>query len=348
MQHLEEPIYFYALLIIPVLVILFLATLYWQKRTQKQFADLELLNKLAPDYSVFKKTIKLVLLALAIVFLVIGLVNPKIGTQLETVKSSGVDLVFALDVSKSMLAEDIAPNRLEKAKQIINKTIDNLGSDRIGIIIYAGNSYPLLPITTDHAAAKLFLRTAGPNLVSSQGTALNEALSSAKNFYNDEEQTNRFLVIVSDGEDHEENTIEVAKELNEAGINVITVGVGTEKGGLIPDMINGYRKGYKKDNKGEVVVTHRNADVLKQIAQASKNGFYVDGNRTDKPVSKIVEVLTQADKNEFETQKFTDYKDQFQWFLAAAILWLLIDIFIFEKKTKWVQRVDLFNEKNNQ
>src|SRR6056300_511780 len=193
MYNLEEPIYFYALAIIPVMIVIFLLVLWWKKRTQKKFADLELLEQLAPNSSVFKSTLKLLILSLGIAFLVLALVNPKMGSKLKTVKREGVDIVFALDVSRSMLAEDIAPNRLEKAKQVISKIIDNLGSDRVGVIIYAGNSYPLLPITTDHAAANMFLQNASPDLVSSQGTAINEALELAKTYYNNDEQTNRFL-----------------------------------------------------------------------------------------------------------------------------------------------------------
>ena len=343
MQRLEEPIYFYAFILLPVLLVVLLYKFWWQKRTQKAFADSNLLEKLAPDYSVFKATVKWVFLALGITSLVVALVNPKIGTKLETVKREGVDIVFALDVSKSMLSEDIAPNRLEKAKQIISKTVDQLGSDRIGIIIYAGSSYPLLPITTDHAAAKMFLKNAYPDMVSSQGTAINEALSSAKNFYNNEEQTNKYLVILSDGEDHEENTIDMAKELANEGIKVITIGIGTEKGGVIPDIINGYKRGLKKDKNGEVVITQRHATVLQEIAE-NADGFYVDGNRTAVSVNKIVEVLSKAKKTEFESKQFSDYKSQFQWFIGLGILWLILDLFVFEKKTKWVRSVNLFNE----
>ncbi|WP_010135518.1 VWA domain-containing protein [Ochrovirga pacifica] len=343
MNRLEEPIYFYVLALLPLLLLILLYKFWWQKRTQKQFANIKLLQKLAPDYSVYKTSLKYVFLALAIASFTIALVNPKIGTKLETVKREGVDIVFALDVSKSMLSEDIAPNRLEKAKQIILKTIDELGSDRIGIIIYAGNSYPLLPITTDHAAAKLFLKNADPDMVSSQGTAINEALHSAINYYNNDEQTNKYLVILSDGEDHEENTIDTAKELNKQGIKVITVGIGTEKGGVIPDMINGYQKGLKKDKNGEVVITQRHVQVLQEVA-ASANGFYVDGNKTATSVNKIVEVLSKAKKTEFESKQFSDYKSQFQWFIGLGILWILVDVFVFEKKTKWVKSTNLFNE----
>ncbi|MFC4267829.1 VWA domain-containing protein [Polaribacter marinivivus] len=343
MYKLEEPIYFYVLAIIPVMIVIFLLVLWWKKRTQKKFADLELLEQLAPNSSVFKSTLKLLILSLGIAFLVLALVNPKMGSKLKTVKREGVDIVFALDVSRSMLAEDIAPNRLEKAKQVISKIIDNLGSDRVGVIIYAGNSYPLLPITTDHAAANMFLQNASPDLVSSQGTAINEALELAKTYYNNDEQTNRFLVIISDGEDHQEETKQMAQNLSNDGVKVYTIGVGTEKGGPIPLRESGDLVGYKKDRKGETVITKRNAEVLQNIADIA-NGKYIDGNITENPVKEISSIMANAQKSEFETKQFSDYKDQFQWFLGIGVFFLLLDVFLFEKKTKWVKKVDLFNE----
>ena len=343
MYKLEEPIYFYALAIIPVMIVIFLLVLWWKKRTQKKFADLELLEQLAPNSSVFKSTLKLLILSLGIAFLVLALGNPKMGSKLKTVKREGVDIVFALDVSRSMLAEDIAPNRLEKAKQVISKIIDNLGSDRVGVIIYAGNSYPLLPITTDHAAANMFLQNASPDLVSSQGTAINEALELAKTYYNNDEQTNRFLVIISDGEDHQEETKQMAQNLSNYGVKVYTIGVGTEKGGPIPLRESGDLVGYKKDRKGETVITKRNAEVLQNIADIA-NGKYIDGNITENPVKEISSIMANAQKSEFETKQFSDYKDQFQWFLGIGVFFLLLDVFLFEKKTKWVKKVDLFNE----
>jgi Ca-activated chloride channel family protein len=346
MYKIEEPIYFYLLVIIPVIIVVFLLVLWWKKRTQRKFSDANLLERLAPNSSTFKSVLKLVLLLFGIAFLVISLVNPKMGTKLKTVKREGVDVVFALDVSKSMLAEDIAPNRLEKAKQIISKIIDKLGSDRVGIIIYAGNSYPLLPITTDHAAANMFLQNANPDMVSSQGTAINEALELAKTYYNNDEQTNRFLIIISDGEDHQEETKQVAQNLTNEGVKIYTVGVGTENGGPIPVRLNNAMIGYKKDNKGETVITKRNANVLQEIA-AIAGGKYIDGNITENPVKSMAEVIANAEKNEFETKQFADYKDQFQWFLALGLLFLIIDIFLFEKKTKWLRKVDLFNEENS-
>jgi Ca-activated chloride channel homolog len=318
-------------------------SLWVKKRRQKAFATSNLLAKLSPDTSLFKSVLKMLSVSLALAFITIALVNPKMGIKLKTVKREGVDVVFALDVSKSMLAEDIAPNRLEKAKQIITKIIDKLGSDRVGIIVYAGNSYPLLPITTDLAAAKMFLQNANPDMVSSQGTAINEAINRALTFYDNKDQTNKYLVILSDGEDHESNTLELAKKAGELGIKTFTIGIGTEDGKPIPMRINGIFNGYKKDEKGDVVISKRHADVLTSIAKEG-NGAYVDGNITDTPVDFMKDVIINAQKSEFETKQFSDYKDQFQWFIAFAILFLFFDSFMLEKKTYWLKKIDLFNE----
>ena len=342
MYKLEAPIYFYFFAVLLLVLFVFVGNVLWKKKKQRHFAEAGLLSKIAPTTSTFKAILKVVIFSLGLSFLILSLVNPKMGTQLKTVKREGVDIVFALDVSKSMLAEDIAPNRLEKSKQIISKVIENLGSDRIGVIVYAGSAYPLLPITTDHASAKMFLQNANPDMVSSQGTAINEALDLAKTYYNNDDQTNKFLIILSDGEDHEAQTISLAETLTESGVKVFTVGVGTESGQPIPLRKNG-RMTYKKDRKGEVVITQRHAEVLKEIAEKTQ-GRYIDGNRTEKPVNAIVDVIANAQKHEFETKQFSDYKDQFQWFVALGMFFLLLDVFLHEKKTKWLQKMDLFHE----
>ena len=345
MYQLEEPKYFTYFIFIAILLVLYLLVVFWKRKKQKEFADLPLLNKLSPESSKFKPVLKIVVVSLGLSFLIFALVNPKMGTQLKTIKRQGVDIVFALDVSKSMLAEDIAPNRLEKSKQIISKIVDKLGSDRVGIIIYAGSAYPLLPITTDHAAAKMFLQNADPDMVSSQGTAINEALKLAKTFFDDDTQTNRFLFVISDGEDHEKESEKMAKDILQEGIRTYTIGVGTNKGGPIPIKNNNNTLiGYKKDNKEEVVITKLSVETLKEIAKSGE-GEYIYGNNTDKTVEFIEELLLKADKKEFETKQYSDFKDQFQWFIAIALFFLIFDVFLLNKKTKWVQKLNLFNEK---
>ena len=344
MYQLEEPKYFVLFIAIAILVVMYILVAIWKRHKQRKFADLVLLDKLSPQKSKFKPILKIVVISIGLSFLIIAMVNPKMGTQLKTIKREGVDIVFALDVSKSMLAEDIAPNRLEKSKQIITKIVDKLGSDRVGIIIYAGSAYPLLPITTDHASAKMFLQNAYPDMVSSQGTAINEALKLAKTYFDDDTQTNRFLFIISDGEDHEKNSSAMAKEILNEGIITYTIGIGTNKGGPIPIKRNGKLLGYKKDREGEVVITKLDVETLKGIALNGK-GKYIYGNNTSKTIDVVEELLLKADKKEFETKQYSDYKDQFQWFIALGLLFLVLDVFLLNKKTKWVQKLNLFNEK---
>ncbi|MDT0558203.1 VWA domain-containing protein [Ichthyenterobacterium sp. W332] len=343
MYQLEEKIWFWAFIIIPVILMVFMLLQFWKKRAQKRFANSEILERLSPNKSVLKSTIKVLVLSLAFACLIIGLVNPKIGTKLETIRSQGVDIVFALDVSKSMLAEDIAPNRLDKSKQLMTQIINNLVSDRIGIIAYAGKAFPQLPITTDYASAKMFLQNMNTDMLSSQGTAINEAIELAKTFYNDDEQTSRVLIIISDGEDHSEVAADVAEEASEEGIRIFTIGVGDVKGGPIPIKRNGVILNYKKDSNGETVITKLNEETLKNIANEA-NGAYINGKSTTNVVESIKEVLIRMDKKEFEAKQFADFKSQFQWFLGFAILLLFADIFLLERKTAWLKRLNLFNE----
>ncbi|MCB0446321.1 MAG: VWA domain-containing protein [Gelidibacter sp.] len=343
MFQLEEKICFWVLGIIPVVLLVFLLLQLWKRRAQRRFSDKKSLRKLSPNQSFFKSILKVLVLCLAFACLAIALVNPKIGTKLETVKREGVDIVFAVDVSKSMLAEDVAPNRLDKAKQLVTQIINNLGSDRVGIIAYAGKAFPQLPITTDYGSAKMFLQSMNTDMLSSQGTAINEAINLAKTYYDDDEQTNRVLIIISDGEDHSNVAANVAEEAAEEGIRIFTIGVGDVKGGPIPEKRNGIILNYKKDNNGETVITRLNEETLKNIAQEA-NGAYINGSKTTKVVEEIKDILNKMDKKEFEAKQFADFESQFQWFLGAAFLLLFIDIFLLERRTAWLKRLNLFNE----
>ena len=344
MYQLDAPFYFYGLGILPILWVAYFLVMGWKRRAQNRFAHSNLMEKLSPYRSKFKPALKLLMFSLGISFLILGLVNPKIGTQLETVKREGVDIVFAIDVSKSMLAEDIAPNRLEKSKRLVSAIINQLASDRIGIIAYAAQAIPQLPITTDYGAAKMFLQALNTNMLSSQGTALDAALDLSGTYFDDEDQTNRVVFLISDGEDHSEKGATAAQRAADMGIRIFTFGVGTDEGAPIPIKRNGVIDSYKKDMQGETVITKRNATILKEIAQAAE-GNYVDGNDTQAVVDFVAETLKNMDKKEFEAKKFVSYKDQFQAFLFAGFLLILLELFLFETKTKWVQRLNLFNEK---
>ena len=339
----EEEKYFWLLLVIPVVLLLFVFLLFWKRKARKSFASDELLQKLAPNKSNFKPILKLILACLALACLIVALVNPKMGTTMETVKREGVDIVFAIDVSKSMDAEDIAPSRLEKSKQLVRQILGGLGSDRVGIIAYAGSAFPQLPITTDYAAAKMFLQALNTDMISSQGTAIGDAIDLATTYYDDDNQTNRVLFIISDGEDHEGNVESIADEAAEKGIRIYTIGVGTQKGGPIPIKRNGVVQNYKKDQNGETVITKLNPVTLQEIASEA-DGDYIEGNVTDNVTKTVQDLLKNIEKTEFEAKQFADYQSHFQWFLAICFIFLFLDVFLLERSTSWIKKLNLFNE----
>ncbi|MFV8365454.1 VWA domain-containing protein [Flavobacterium sp. XS1P27] len=341
-MELDEKKYLYLLFILPLVVLVFLFNLYWKRKKQREFGDLEMVKRLSPESSVFKPVLKLGVLLLALTGLILGLVNPKIGTKMETVKREGIDIVFAVDVSKSMLSEDVAPNRLDKSKQIVSQIINQLGSDRIGIVAYAGSAFPVLPITTDYSVAKMFLQSMNTDMVSSVGTSFNEAIKLSSTYF-DDKKTSKLLIMISDGEDHNEGAEEAAEEANKLGIKIITIGVGTEKGGTIPLKRNGIVEGFKRDGNNEVVITKLVPESLTAIAKATKGG-YVNGNNTKEVLEYIKNALNNIQKTEFEATEMADFQSQFQWFLGFAFVFLFLDIFLLERKTSWVNKLNLFNE----
>ena len=343
-MELDEKKYLYLLFLLPLLVLIFLFNMYWKRKKQREFGDLEMIQKLSPEKSVFKSVLKFTVLILAFGFLVIGLVNPKIGTKSETVKREGIDIVFAVDVSKSMLCEDVAPSRLEKSKQIVSQIINQLVGDRIGIVAYAGSAFPVLPITTDYGVAKMFLQSMNPSMVSSQGTSLDDAIKLSSTYFDDDKKTSKLLILISDGEDHSEGASDAAEEANKLGLKIITIGVGTAKGGPIPLKENGRVLSFKRDQNNAVVVTKLNEESLKVISKNTKGG-YVNGNNTKEVLEYVKNALDNIEKTEFEAQQFTDYNSQFQWFLGIAFFLLLLDVFFLERKTKWLKKLNLFNEK---
>jgi Ca-activated chloride channel family protein len=332
------------LLLLLILVGIFLYNLYWKRKKQREFGDYELVRKLSPERSLFKHVLKFCVVVLALAFIIIALVNPRVGTKLETVKREGVDIVFAIDVSKSMLAEDVAPSRLEKTKQVVSQIINQLGADRIGIVAYAGSAFPVLPITTDYGVAKMFLQSLSPGMVSSQGTSLDEAIDLSIGMFGKEKSTSKLLIMISDGEDHSDGAEDAAAEARKEGLKIITVGIGTEKGGPIPLRRNGVVESFQRDNNDEVVVTRLNRETLEEIAKKS-NGGYVNGNSTAAVVNYVNKALENIEKNEFESTQMTNFQSQFQWFLGFAFFLLLLDVFFLERKTAWLTRLNLFNEK---
>ena len=347
MYELDESKYLYLLFLLPILAVLFLYVEFWKRKKQKEFGNVELVKKLSPEKSNFKPALKFGVLLLGIAMLILGLVNPKIGTKVEKVKRQGIDIVFAVDVSKSMLCEDIAPNRLEKSKQVVSQIINNLGSDRIGSIAYAGSAFPVLPITTDYNVAKMFLQSMNTGMVSSQGSNLDEAIKLSEKYFEGSPNTSKLMIMITDGEDHSEGAENAAEEAKKIGMKIITIGVGTTAGGPIPNKKNGVIESFHRDkNTGEVVVTKLRPESLEAIAKAAKGG-YINGNNTKQTVDFIKKSLNNIQKTEFEATEMKNFQSQFQWFLGIGFFLLLLDVFLLERKTKWVQKLNLFNEKKN-
>lgn len=344
MWGLDTAYYFYLLLLIPLLIAVYLWNTMWKKKKIAEFGSGNYLKRLAPEASTTSKPfIKMVLLAATVFALIFALVNPKFGTKIETVKRQGVDIVFAVDVSKSMLAEDIAPSRLGKTKQLASQIINNLASDRIGIVGYAGSAFPMLPITTDYSIAKIYLQDMHTDMVSSMGTALRDAIEVGSNYFDDPE-TSKVMILISDGEDHGEGIGDAIAIAKEKGIKIITIGVGTPEGGRIPIKQNGKIVDYKKDVDGTVVVTQLNENTLKDIAKGT-GGVFMYGNKTDEVLQLVDQTLQKIEKTDFESQQIADFQSQFQWFVGLALLLLIIDSLVLERRTAWMKRINLFNEK---
>ena len=343
MYLFDNPSYLYLTLIIPIVIIINWFYMAWRNKIQKYFSNNKLLDQISPNRSNFKLNLKLVLELFVILFLCVALANPKIGTELKSINREGVDIVFAIDVSKSMLAEDIAPNRLTRSKRIISEIINSLSTDRIGIVAYAAQAIPQVPLTTDFASVKNFLQIIDTDMLSSQGTSIDSALNLSVNFFDQNSDTNRVLILISDGEDHDDIPDSIIKLISENNINLITIGVGLEAGTTIPIKIDGTVDSYKKDINGDVVITKRNSDFLLKIASSSK-GEYIDGNSTEDALELVKTKLDKIDKSEFESSEFVEYKQQFQIFILLSLLFIISDIFIFQTKTKWIQHLNLFNE----
>ena len=343
MYLFDNPSYLYLTLIIPLVIIINWFYMAWRNKIQKYFSNNKLLDQISPNRSNFKLNLKLVLELFVILFLCIALANPKIGTELKSINREGVDIVFAIDVSKSMLAEDVAPNRLTRSKRIISEIINSLSSDRVGIVAYAAQAIPQVPLTTDFASVKNFLQVIDTDMLSSQGTSIDSALNLSVNFFDQNSDTNRVLILISDGEDHDDIPDSIIKLISENNINLITIGIGQEAGTTIPIKIDGTVDSYKKDINGDVVITKRNSDFLLKIASSSK-GEYIDGNSTEDALELVKTKLDKIDKSEFESSEFVEYKQQFQIFILLSLLFIISDIFIFQTKTKWIQHLNLFNE----
>jgi Ca-activated chloride channel family protein len=341
-EHIE---YAWALLLVPAAILLFILARIKRKKALQRFGDLPLIQQLTSEASKSKPVIKFVLAVIALTALVIGIMNPQIGSKLSEVKREGSDLIIALDVSNSMKAEDLSPNRLEKAKQAIEKLIDKLQGDRLGIIVFAGEAYVQLPITSDYTAAKLFLRNIDTDIVPTQGTAIGSAIElAAKSFGEDTKGKNRALIIITDGETHDEGAIDAAKEAEDKGIVIHTIGMGSVQGAPIPVYRNKVQVGYHKDQQGNTVITKLNEPMLQDLAKAG-DGIFVRASNAEAGLNIVLSEINKLDKQEFESKRFSSYEDRFYYFIAFALILLVIEALLSERRSKWVEKVDLFGEK---
>ena len=337
-EHIE---FLYALLLLPLFLLLFAYFFGWRRRAFKRFGDIRVISRLMPLRSDGKLVAKFILLMVAYVFLVIGIANPQIGSKLEKVHRKGADLVIALDVSNSMLAQDIRPDRLTRAKQAISRLIDRLEGDRIGILVFAGKAYVQLPITADYAAAKMFLNTISTNIVPTQGTAIGEAIDLAVKSFSQVDRS-RAIIIITDGENHEGNAIEAAEQAAEQGIRIYTIGMGSSEGAPIPVYApNGQMTGYKKDRQGQTVISRLDETMLQQISSAG-NGIYLRASTGRDGLSQIFQEINSLEKADIETRMFSDYESRFQYFIAAALFFLLAEILISQRKSRWADKIQLF------
>ena len=333
----------YLLLLIPVIIVLYLAWNRWRKKALKRFGDIKVIQMMMTRYSGVRPLLKLIILLTAFVFFVVGISDPQVGSRMEKVKREGIDLYLVLDVSNSMLAEDIRPNRLERAKMAISNLIDRLQGDRIGIVVFAGNAYKQLPLTTDYGAAKLFLSAVDTKIIPTQGTAIGEAVNMAVESFDDSKH-NKAIVVITDGENHEDDAVDAAKAAAEKGIKVFTIGMGMPDGAPIPMYDkNGNMLGYKKDRSGKTVVTKLDEEMLRQIAAAG-NGSYVRASSATTGLSKILDDINKIQKMEIETRQFTDYEHRFQIFLVLALILLFVELLIPDKKGKLAEKFDIFGK----
>ena len=332
--------YLYLLLLIPVFTGFLVMFLVWKRRSLSRYGEWAVIRQLFPDYSPGKNIIKFLLVMGALGCLILALADPQTGSKLEKVKRKGIDLMICLDVSNSMLAQDIKPNRLERAKQSIIRLIENLEGDRIGIIVFAGKAYTQLPITTDYAAAKMFISTINTGIIATQGTAIAEAIETAANSFG-ESKHNRAIVVITDGEDHEGNVLEQADAAVKKNITIYTIGMGLPEGAPIPVYSGDVQTGYKKDQEGQTIMSKLDEALLQKLASIGK-GMYIRATTTETGLNRIFEDISKIEKSEIEEKQFSDYEDRFQYFVALALLLMILDLFVFERKTKWIRRFKPF------
>jgi Ca-activated chloride channel homolog len=338
-----NPDYLYLLLLLPVLVALFVLNEIRKRKSIRKLGNSALVVKLLPEMSKSRPIVKYLFLLLAVASAVIMVARPQFGSRLEEVKKKGVEVIIALDVSNSMLAEDIQPNRLTRAKQAISRLVDNLTNDKIGLIVFAGDAYTQIPITTDYVSAKMFLSTIGPEMIPRQGTAIGAAINLGLKSFGPDEGKSKAMIIITDGENHEDDPVAAAEEAAKEGVVIHTIGIGSPQGVPIPITING-RRDYLKDHDGHIVITKLDEDILKKIA-ITAGGNYVRASNSNIGLDEIFSSLGRMDKREMESAMYTEYNDQFQIFAALTLFFLLAEFAVMDRKNRRLSNIRLFKFK---
>jgi Ca-activated chloride channel family protein len=338
-----NPDFLYLLLLLPVMVALWALNVIRKNRALQRLGDPSLVYRLLPGYSRVRPAIKFILQLIATAVVIILVARPQFGSKLEEVKKQGVEVIIALDVSNSMLAEDIQPDRLTRAKQALTRLIDNLDNDKIGLIVFAGDAYTQIPITTDYISAKMFLSAINPNMVPKQGTAIGSAIDLGIRSFSPGEGRSKAMIIITDGENHEDDPVSKASEAQKAGIVIHTIGIGSSEGVPVPIIVNG-KKDYLKDADGNTVITKLDEDILKKIA-ISSGGNYVRASNSSIGLDEVFGEIKKMKKQEMESTMYTEYNDQFQIFAMIALFLLFLEFIIMDRKNRKLENIKLFKFK---
>lgn len=340
MLRFEDPIYLWMLLIIPILVLV--RFIVWQKRKRnlRKFGEPSLLKEMMPDVSKYRPTIKFSLLLSAITILIFMIARPQVGSKISHEKREGIEVLIALDISNSMLAQDVIPSRLEKSKLLIEDLVDHFTNDKVGLVVFAGDAFVQLPITNDYVSAKMFLQNINPSLITTQGTDLARAISLSQSCFTQREHIGRAIIVITDGEDHEGGALEAAREAYKKGINVFILGVGTSKGAPIPDG-NG---GSLKDNSGQTVLSALNEQMCQQVAKAG-NGVYIHVDNTSDAQERLNKELSKLQSGISDTVVYSEYNEQFQIFGIILLLLLIVETILLESRNPLFKKINLFRDK---
>ena len=336
MFRFEDPIYLWLLVLIPVLALIRFISYRNQKRKLRKFGDPKLLKELMPDVSRFRPSVKFWILLAALALLIMMLARPQMGTKISQEKRTGIETIIALDISNSMLAEDIVPSRLDRSKMMVENLVDHFTNDKIGLIVFAGDAFVQLPITSDYVSAKMFLSTIDPSMIVNQGTDIAGAIEMASHSFTQQEHVGKAIIVITDGEDHEGNAVETAKSAHERGYNVYVLGIGSTNGAPVPDPDTG---NYMIDNQGNTVMSRLNEQMCREVAQAGGGAYiHVDNNSSAQRL--LDEELDKLEKG--ETTIYSDYAEQFQYAAAFALLLLIIEICILDRRNPILKKIKLF------